>query len=197
MEAHTFWLCFVPLFIATDAIGAVPVFISLTQGIEEKKEKVKLISLSLITAGVVGMLFLFVGEKVFTLLGITTADFMVAGGIMLFVISLGDLVVVEKPTRKFHPEDIGPVPVGVPLIVGPGVLTTVMLLVKQYGFWHTGVALAANIIIAGIVFYFHTIIIKIFGKNGTKIISKIASLFLAAIAVMIIRKGIISIIQQV
>lgn len=196
LNLHTFWLCFVPLFIATDAIGAVPVFISLTQTIE-KREHPKLIFLSIVTAGTVGMLFLFVGEKIFTLLGITTADFMVAGGIMLFVISLGDLVVVEKPTRKFQPEDIGPVPVGVPLIVGPGVLTTVMLLVKQYGFLYTGLALAANIIIAGIVFYFHTVIIKILGKNGTKIISKIASLILAAIAVMIIRKGIINIIQQI
>lgn len=194
MNTHTFWLCFVPLFIATDAIGAVPLFISFTQRMA-KKEQPKLILLSIITAATVGMIFLFVGEKIFTLLGITTADFMVAGGIMLFVIALGDLVVFEKPSTKFHPEDIGPVPVGVPLIVGPGVLTTVMLLVKQYGFWYTGLALFTNIIIAGMVFYFNTIIIKIFGKNGTKIISKIANLFLAAISVMIVRKGIISLIK--
>lgn len=188
MELHTFWLCFVPLFIAGDAIGALPVFMSITEGIG-KKEMPRLLVISVITAGVVGLAFVFVGEWLLQLMGITVADFMVAGGSMLFVIALGDLVMFEKPTRRVHAEEIGPVPIGVPLIVGPGVLTTVMLLVKEYGFLPTTSALVANIILAAVIFYTRNFIIRLVGKNGTKVISKIASLFLAAIAVMIFRKG--------
>ncbi|MBN1575577.1 MAG: MarC family protein [Chitinispirillaceae bacterium] len=195
MNLHTFWLCFVPLFIAADSIGALPVFISITQGVK-KREFPKLIVISGITACIVGLLFVFVGEWILRLMGISVADFMVAGGSMLFVISLGDLVTFEKATRRVHAEEIGPVPIGVPLIVGPGVLTTVMLLVKEYGFVPTTAALIANIVVAGVIFASHSFIIRIMGKNGTKIISKIASLFLAAIAVMIVRKGLFIILQR-
>jgi multiple antibiotic resistance protein len=61
MELSNFWLCFVPLFVAVDAIGVLPIFISLTDGIE-KKQRFKIVSSSIITATVVGLLFLFVGE---------------------------------------------------------------------------------------------------------------------------------------
>jgi multiple antibiotic resistance protein len=189
MDLHTFWLCFVPIFIAGDAIGALPVFISITEGIP-KKELPKLIVISGVTASIIGLAFIFIGEGILRLMGITVADFMVAGGSMLFVISIGDLVLFEKPTRRVHAYEIGPVPIGVPLIVGPGILTTEMLLVKEYGFIPTTVALIANIMVAGVVFSSSDFIIKLVGKNGTKIVSKIASLFLAAIAVMIIRRGV-------
>lgn len=196
MDLHTFWLCFVPLFIATDAIGALPVFISVTEGIKPR-DYPRLIVISCFTGGIVGVLFVFVGEGILRLMGISVADFMVAGGSLLFVMSLGDLVAFEKPTRRIHAEQIGPVPIGVPLIVGPGVLTAVMLLVKEYGLLPTTAALVANIVIAGFVFFCNSIIIRLVGKNGTKVFSKVASLFLAAIAVMIIRKGLTAILRQV
>lgn len=196
MDLHNFWLCFVPLFIATDAIGALPVFISVTEGIKTR-DYPRLIFISCITGGIVGVLFVFVGEGVLRLMGISVADFMVAGGSLLFVMSLGDLVTFEKPTRRVHTEQIGPVPIGVPLIVGPGVLTAVMLLAKEYGLLPTTAALIVNIAIAGAVFFAHSMIIKFVGKNGTKVFSKVASLFLAAIAVMIVRKGLIAIFRQI
>jgi multiple antibiotic resistance protein len=196
MELHTFWLCFVPLFIAGDAIGALPVFISITEGVH-KRDLPKLIVLSAITASVVGLAFIFIGDAILRLMGISVADFMVAGGSMLFVISLGDLVTFEKATRQVHAEEIGPVPIGVPLIVGPGILTTVMLLVKEYGFFPTTAALITNVIVAGVIFLSSDIIIKLVGKNGTKVVSKIASLFLAAIAVMIVRKGLFVIFERI
>jgi multiple antibiotic resistance protein len=195
MDVHNFWLCFVPLFIAVDAVGALPVVISITEDVN-KKDFLKLLVISGITAAVVGVSFVFVGEGVLRLMGITVADFMIAGGSMLFVISLGDLITFEKAARRVHTEAIGPVPIGVPLIVGPGVLTAVMLLVKEYGFVPTTVALIVNIAIAAIVFASRSFIINLLGKNGTKVISKIASLFLAAIAVMIVRKGLFIILNR-
>jgi multiple antibiotic resistance protein len=76
---HDFWLCFIPLFVAVDAIGVLPIFMSLTEGVEQQKLRSILIQ-SLLTAIVAGVIFLLVGNWVLKVLGITIADFMVAGG---------------------------------------------------------------------------------------------------------------------
>lgn len=184
-----FWLCFVPLFVAVDAIGVLPMFLNLTYGLERRKVK-NIIMQSTITAMAVALAFLALGRVVLGLLGITVADFMIAGGALLFVISLNDMLAVEKRQLVIDPESLGAVPIGVPLIVGPAVLTTTILLVSDYGFAITAIATVINIIIAGFIFYVSDFINKIVGKSGAKTISKLASLILAAIAVMMIRKGI-------
>lgn len=189
-----FWLSFVPLFIAVDAIGVLPLFISFTEGINDKQRKTIVFS-SAITATVVSLLFLFVGQAVLRLLGITVEDFMIAGGIILFLISVGDLLTVEKPLRRAQAESLGPVPIGVPLIVGPAVLTTVMLLGREHGLIPTALAMLVNIAIAGLIFYLSGTIMKIIGSSGAKIISKVANLFLAAIAVMMVRRGLVALIS--
>lgn len=188
MTLNQFWICFVPLFIAVDAIGVLPLFISFTEGINDRQRRSIILS-SIITAAVVGFLFLFVGEAILRLLGITVNDFMIAGGIILFLISVGDLVTVEKPLRRAQAESLGPVPIGVPLIVGPAVLTTLMILGREHGLFPTAIAMLFNIAFAGMVFFLSGSIMKLIGNSGSKIISKIANLFLAAIAVMLVRRG--------
>lgn len=194
-DFHSFWMCFVPLFVAVDAIGVLPLYLSLTDGAQIKEKRMTIVT-SILTAIAVGMLFLFVGDIILRMMGITVADFMVAGGIILFLIAVGDIVNVEKVLRKVNHEALGPVPIGVPLIVGPAVLTTIMLLVSEYGYLHTALATIANISIAGLFFLMSEFILKWIGKSGTKIISKVASLFLAAIAVMLVRKGLAAMFQQ-
>lgn len=188
MDFKIFWLCFVPLFVAVDAIGTLPIFMSLTEGLDGKN-RIKVIVSSVITALLVGVLFLFVGDAILKMLGITVEDFMIAGGIILFMIAVSDILMFNKAHKKVSAEALGSVPIGVPLIVGPAVLTTVMLLVRQEGFFYTGVAVTINILIAGLIFLLSGYIMKLLGASGTKIVSKIASLFLAAIGVMMVRKG--------
>ena len=144
----------------------------------------------MITALLVSCVFLAVGEMVLRLLGITLSDFMIAGGLLLFGISITDLILGEKIQRRVDAESMGAVPVGVPLMVGPAVLTTSLLLLRQYGPLPTVSSLIVNIIIAGIVLWFSGAITKLIGKIGAKTISKIASLLLAAIGIMLVRKGI-------
>jgi len=184
-----FWLCFVPLFVAVDAIGVLPMFLSLTEGFDAAKVR-RIIAQSMITAIVVALLFLAIGKFVLHFLGITVADFMIAGGILLLTISVSDILSPEKRQRQVDPESVGAVPVGVPLIVGPAVLTTMIALAGQYGFLWTIAAAMINILIAGLVFRTSGSIIRVLGKAGARVISKLASLLLAAIAVMMIRKGI-------
>ncbi len=188
-----FWLCFVPLFVAVDAIGVLPMFVGLTEGFERHKLRVVIIQ-SMITATVVALVFLGIGRFVLQLLGITVADFMIAGGTLLFAISLSDMLSSEKRQRQVDPDSVGAVPIGVPLIVGPAVLTTIIALVGQYGLSMTATVTVINILIAGLVFWASIPIIKILGKSGARVVSKLASLLLAAIAVTMIRKGIMSLL---
>jgi len=80
-------LSFIPIFVAVDAIGNIPLFVSLVEGVS-KKERDKIVSDSVTTATVVAVLFMFVGKWVLNLLGITIADFQIAGGALLFVVAV-------------------------------------------------------------------------------------------------------------
>ena len=186
---HEFWLAFVPLFVAVDPLGILPMFMGLTEGLDRERKR-RIILQSVATAMVVALLFLFAGKAAFSLLGITVADFMVAGGLLLFALSITDLLRMEKVQRRVEPETIGVVPLGVPLIVGPAVLTTMILLVDQYGLVPTVLSTVVNISIAGLVFLLSEPIIGLLGESGTRAVSKLSSLILAAIGVMMVRRGI-------
>ncbi len=184
-----FWMCFFPMFVAVDAIGILPLFMHLTEGIDPRSVR-KIIVQSMVTALVVALVFLAVGQWIFRYLGITGADFLIAGGILLFTISLIDVITGEKRIAQMDADSLGAVPIGVPLIVGPAVLTTIFILVGQYGAAITVAATVVNIIIAGAVFWLAGPIHRILGRSGSRALSKLAGILLAAIAVMMVRKGI-------
>jgi len=181
------FLSFIPLFVAVDAIGVLPIFISITEGLE-KNERAKVIVQSMLTASCLAIGFILLGKLVFRLLGITIGDFMVAGGAILFCLAITDVINPVKK-RRIPSKDLGAVPLGTPLIVGPAVLTTSLVIVSQYGLLPTMISVIANILVAGFVFSLASALIKFLGEAGSKALSKITSLLLAAIAVMLIRKG--------
>lgn len=183
---------FIPLFVAVDAIGLLPIFVSLTHGVSEKKRK-NVVFESIITALCLSVGFMFLGNAIFHFLNITFGDFMVAGGVLLFIIAIKDVISYSKE-RKFNPTDLGIVPIGTPLIAGPAVLTTTLMMQGQFGTVVTLAALLLNLLIAGVILFFSTALMKIFGETGARAMSKIISLLLAAIAVMMVRKGIMLII---
>ncbi len=181
-------LSFIPLFVAVDAIGVLPIFVSLTEGLD-KQQKNKIIVQSMVTDFLLAVGFILVGKLVFKLLGITLGDFMVAGGALLFCIAIIDLMNPTKE-RRIPVKDLGAVPIGTPLIVGPAVLATSLLIISEYGTLPTIIAVIGNILFAGLIFNGSYWLIKGLGEAGTKALSKIMSLLLAAIAVMLMRKGI-------
>jgi multiple antibiotic resistance protein len=192
----SFILSFIPLLVAVDAIGVLPMFISLTEGISDSLRRRRIVVQSVLTAAIVAVLFLMLGAALLRVLGITVEDFMIAGGLLLFVISLRDLITAEKVRPQIDPETVGYVPIGVPLITGPAVLTTLLLLQDQFGMAVVLPAVVLNILIAGAVFWFADPITRTLGSAGTKAVSKIASLLLASIGVMMVRKGIVATILQ-
>jgi len=189
-----FLLCFIPFFIAVDPIGILPMYVSLTDG-HNLRQKKKIIVQSLITASIVAVAFILGGPLLLKLVGVGVSDFMVAGGILLLVLSLSNMLTGEKRQSVIDADTVGAVPIGVPLITGPAVLTTSVLLANEYGILPATLALLINILIVGVVFYMSSSIERFLGQAGSKTVSKVASLFLASIAVMLIRRGIFEIIE--
>ena len=187
-------LAFIPLFVAVDAIGIAPIFVSLTVHFEQK-DKNKIILQSMLTAICLAIGFIFLGKAVFRLMGITIGDFMVAGGSILFCIAIIDILSQTKQ-RHIPADELGAVPLGTPLIVGPAVLTTSMLIVSQYGLSATIISVIVNILLAGLILKLSSFLIKALGESGSKALSKIMSLLLASIAVMLVRKGVSQLIGQ-
>ena len=182
-----YFLAFVPIFVAVDALGMLPVYMSLTQGMS-KGPREKLVRHSTLTALFVAIGFLFVGKLVFLWLGITISDFLVAGGAILFIISIRDLLAYGKASR-IPDETIGVVPLAVPLIVGPAVLTTSLILLNSFGIFPTLFSIVANILLCGIILHFSSALSKVLGKAGSHTLSKIFNLLLGAIGVMLMRLG--------
>ena len=186
---HRFFLAFIPLFVAVDAIGVLPIYVSLTVGVP-KKEHSTIIIQSMLTAICLALGFVLVGRQLFRFLGIEIADFMIAGGAILFIIAIIDIINPEK-RRRMPGREIGAVPIGTPLIAGPAVLTTSMLSLSEYGYLPTIVSVVVNILLAGLIFRSSSVLIRLLGDAGSKALSKIFHLLLAAIAVMLMRKGLV------
>jgi len=188
-------LTFVFLFFAMDAVGNLPIFLALTQEISPKHRR-QTANLATLTAFGIGVGFVAIGKAIFSLLGIEVADFLIAGGIILLILAVKDLVtgkMVETQDLSAS-ETVGVVPLGTPLVVGPAVLAGLLLLIGQH---HIAIVLSSlilNLVIQWVLFRQATRIVAFLGRTGVNAISKIVMLLLAAIAVKMIREGIMTIL---
>lgn len=190
---QVFSLTFVAVFVALDIIGTLPLYVSMTDGLTEPDRK-KVCNRSMLVAVIVAIVFMFIGEAVFGHLGIALYDFRIAGGLVLLLISLADLS-GNAEVKSRASGQTGIVPLAVPLITGPAVLTTLILQASKAGYLITLGALLINYLIAWQVLFHSGIITRLIGKDGTVVISKIAALLLAAIAISMMRGGIFEAIQ--
>jgi multiple antibiotic resistance protein len=179
---------FIPIFVAMNIGGILPAFLSLTKDLN-LAEKRQVSTQALITAFLISVAFILAGQFIFQILGITSADFKIAGGLLLLVLAVVELVQGEQHlvASGVH---VGAVPLGTPLIVGPAVLTTLLILISLRGYPMTLIALMANLLLVGLAFKYSHLLAKLIGPNGLRATSHVVSLFLAAIAVSMIRRGI-------
>ena len=186
------FLALIPIFVAIDVFGILPIYLDFVKDTDAEEEK-KIRKNSLITAFSVGIGFLLLGKSLFAVMGISIYDFEMAGGVLLFIISINNLL-SEK--RKLYSSadkaDLGVVPIGVPLIVGPGVLTTLLIITGIYGYVVVTIAFIVNLLIVYAVLKNTRLFLRYLGKNGSNAAGKLAALLLAAYAVMMIRVGVIN-----
>jgi multiple antibiotic resistance protein len=184
---HSFVLTFIPLFIVVDAIGNIPIVMSLSEGLTSKQRR-RVINLALITATIVGLIFLFFGKFILDVMGISQGAFTIAGGLILLILSLRYLT-VGRWMDIIKEEMIAIVPIGTPLIVGPATITTLLLLVTEYPLYVILLSLAINLLISWIAFLAANRIVGFLGKGGLSAVSQVFNLLLVAIAVSMIIKG--------
>jgi len=184
--AENFLKAFIPLFVAIDPVGLAAVFLGLGQGVPAATRK-KIAHQATWTGGAVALLFLLLGQTIFAALGITSSDFQIAGGLILFIIAARELAqsAAEEPAKLT--EDFGVVPLGMPL--KSSVSFALILLAQTLGMKITLVALAVNLVLVVLAFAGSEWLSRVIGSTGLRAISKIIALLLAAIAVNMIRHG--------
>jgi multiple antibiotic resistance protein len=184
---HKFFVAFIPIFVAIDAIGLVAMFMGLA-GDTPRDQRQREGFIAIFTALCISIGFIFLGKIIFTALGITVADFQVAGGLILLGIAGRELLNVAPATREAT-DDFGVVPLGMPLIAGPALLTALLVLVDTVGLVFTVAALLVNLALVVVAFWNADLVARWMGRQGLRGVSKIVALLLAAIAVSLIRRG--------
>ena len=186
-------LAFIPLFVAIDVLGVLPLFVGLTDHLSDREQRT-LTTEATLTAFAISLLFLAAGDLLFSFLGITQNDFRVGGGIVLLVLAIQDLL-FSKERKSDSSQQVGVVPIGIPLIMGPAALTTIIIVKNEHGYWWTITSLILNMLIVWLVFYQAKRISRAMGKAGSQAVAKVAALFLTGIAVFMIRSGIQGMLQ--
>lgn len=184
---ESFVLTFVPLFIVIDALGNLPFVISLSEGMA-KQERRKVIHIAIGTAALIGLVFLFFGQFILNVMGISVGSFAIAGGIVLLVLSI-KYILTGRMVEMIKEEMVAVVPIGTPLTVGPATITTLLLLATQFPLYMVLISFSVNLLIAWLIFLASNQIVRVMGQGGLKAVSRVFSLLLAAIAVNMIIRG--------
>jgi multiple antibiotic resistance protein len=181
---------FAALFVILDPILSVPIFAGMTKG-QPSREIHKQAFIAVAVAGVLMYIFLIFNTAIFEILGLTLSTFQIAGGILLFLLGMEMALGIELCKSKDHSPTAAGVVIGTPLLCGPGAITTVMLLSKDYGILIPFIAITLCLAATWVILYFSAGIQRILGTVVTDIMGKVLGMLVAAIAIRIIFSGII------
>jgi len=180
----------IALFIIVDPFGNIPIFVGLTENVPDSKKK-KVFNTATIVGTVLLLVFAFTGTEILTLFGLSIYSFEVAGGILLLIVAIRILISGNMHENVESPESIGAVPIAIPLLVGPGAITTTIFNIQLYE--TAAPAILAVLIVMAItwvILRYMNRIYKLLGKTGSLIIARVMALLIAAIAVQYILTGI-------
>jgi multiple antibiotic resistance protein len=179
----------VSLFVVVNPLGKVPILITLTQRME--KQNKKLVSKNaVITTAVLLTVFAVAGIQLLSIFGISIFSFMIAGGVLLFIISIEFITHGEwRYGRSSISGDSGIVPLAFPLLAGPGAITTVIISLQAYGWIVSIISIVFVVILTYLIFHLQNPISRILGRRGSIVTTRVFAIFLAAIAVQYIVEG--------
>jgi multiple antibiotic resistance protein len=179
----------IALFVVIDPIGSVPVFIALTQKMK-RAERALVTKTAIITAA--GLLFVFAvaGTQIMSIFGISLASFMVAGGVLLFIVAIELLTHGEWRFAGAGAQgESGVVPIAFPLLAGPGAITAVIISFQTAGLAVTAISILLVIGITYAVLRYVDMIYRVLGRRGSMIVTRIFAVLIAAIAVQFVVDG--------
>lgn len=177
------------LFVIVDPVGTVPIVVTLTRCMN-KSEKRQNLRVATYTGSAVLVVFALIGQQLLSIFGISLYSFMIAGGILLLLLSIDILLHGESTQKVGSAEDVGAVPIAFPLLAGPGAITTTIVILQSSGFLITILAIVIVMLLTWFVLRWVDNIYSILGQTGAMVISKLMAVFVAAIAIQYILNGI-------
>jgi len=204
-----FLSAFLPLFVAINIPGILPLYVGMTEGLA-REDRPRLLVRAVAAAFTLAVLMLFAGEVIFSTLGITVDHLRVGGGLILLTIAVSDLAFGTTKQRRGGTKeerrrveeaasehvDLPVVPLGIPLMIGPGAITTILVSESAYGWAVTLLSIAVNLLLVFVAFTYGPRVLRALGRDTSKAVAKVASLFLTAIAVAMIGAGVEGMIRS-
>src|SRR5919199_1202957 len=178
----------IALFVVIDPIGTVPLFIALTEKMRTQERKA-VSKIAVITAGVLLIVFAVAGTQILSIFGITISSFMIAGGVLLFIVSIELLTYGAWRFGGTVPGESGVVPLAFPLLAGPGAITSVIISFQAAGLLVTMLSIAIVIGITYVILLFVNPIHRVLGRRSSMIITRVFAVLVAAIAIQYIVQG--------
>jgi len=179
----------IALFIVVDPIGTVPVVFSLTRkmGIEEKRRNFRIAAY---TGSALLIVFAVAGQQILSIFGISLYSFMIAGGILLLLLSMDILIRGESTQKTGSIEDVGAVPIAIPLLVGPGAITATIVQLQSSGFAVVLTSIIIVMFLTWLILRSEDRIYQLLGQTGSAVIARLMAVFIAAIAIQYMLTGI-------
>jgi multiple antibiotic resistance protein len=192
----------ITLIVIMDPPGAVPIFLALTARMTSGERSAAARRASLVAFGVIALFALF-GQRILDYLHVSIAALQGAGGLLLLLVALQLLTGQESDAMADAGVNVAMVPLGTPLLAGPGAIVAMMLAVQQAGagpgvpgYIAVGLALLGTMLVVYLFLRFATVVRRVLGESGTVLATRIAGLLLSAIAVQMVASAVRSFVTQ-
>jgi multiple antibiotic resistance protein len=184
------------LFIIVDPFGNIPIFMSLTEKMPENQKR-KVFNTATLVGFILLLAFAFAGQEIFSIFGVSIFSFEVAGGILLLIIAIRILISGSVTEMNESPESIGAVPIAMPLLVGPGAITTTIFNLQEYGVAVTVLSVFVVLILTWVILRYVNRIYRFLGKTGALVIARVMALLIAAIAIQYVLFGVTHFLESI
>ena len=186
----------ITLIVIMDPPGAVPIFLALTARMSPAERSAAALRASLVALGVIAAFAVF-GQRILDYLHVSLAALQGAGGLLLLLVALQLLTGQESEAMADAGVNVAMVPLGTPLLAGPGAIVAMMLAVQQAGgaagaagYVAVGLALLGTMLVVYVFLRFASVVRRVLGESGTMLATRIAGLLLSAIAVQMVASAV-------
>jgi len=178
----------ISLFIIVDPLGNVPIFLSLTAGFGAQRRN-HVFTTAVVTGFMLLFSFALLGNEILRLFSISLSSFKIAGGLLLLALSLRMLIFGSWAEVGASPASLGAVPLGFPLLAGPGAITATIVSLQSAGLLLTTLSILIVSMITWIVLRLIDRIHRLLGEAGSTVVSRVLAVLIAAIAVEFMLNG--------
>jgi multiple antibiotic resistance protein len=184
------------LFLVVDPFGSIPLFMGLTEKMT-KIERRKVFNTATLVSVILLLAFAFAGQQILSIFGVSLFSFEIAGGILLLIIAVKILISGSLEDMSSSPESMGAVPIAMPLLVGPGAITTTILNLQSYGIAIAAISVLIVLLLTWFILKYVDLVYRFLGKTGAIVIARVMALLIGAIAIQYLLLGVTHFLETI